>query len=50
MPISEEPCLSLFRGEALSLLLDEMKWTELLSILYLVLHTGSHMGEGEKKV
>jgi len=37
------------RGKALSLLLDEMKWAELLNIPYLVLHPGSHMGIGEKK-
>jgi len=37
------------RKKALSLLLDEMKWAELLDIPYLVLHPGSHMGEGEKR-
>jgi len=36
------------RKRSFSLLLDEMKWAELLNIPYIVMHPGSHMGDGEK--
>jgi len=36
------------RRRSLSLLMDEMEWAELLQIPYVVMHPGSHMGDGEK--
>jgi len=36
------------RKKSFSTLLEEMEWAELLKIPYLVMHPGSHMGDGEK--
>lgn len=37
------------RKKSFSVLLDEMEWAELLKIPYLVMHPGSHMGDGENR-
>ncbi len=37
------------REKSLSLLMKEMDWAEMLQIPYLVLHPGSHMGDGEER-
>jgi len=36
------------RKKSFSTLIEEMEWAELLKIPYLVMHPGSHMGDGEK--
>ena len=37
------------RRRSLKLMINEMEWAESLSIPFLVIHPGSHMGEGEAK-
>jgi len=37
------------REKSLSLLLNELEWARLLNIPYLVMHPGSHLGDGERK-
>ena len=37
------------RRRSLKLLTNEMEWAESLNIPFLVIHPGSHMGEGEEK-
>jgi len=37
------------RKRSFSLLLNEMEWAELLGIPYLVMHPGSHTGDGERR-